>query len=101
MSNLKASLPLEQFSIKVDVQSWREISAKIAFLSEQLKPIKERLEFAAAKAPEGKIITEEYAISLTLCQRDNFNLKAAKAALGEEKLKPFMTATAYTQLRIK
>ncbi len=90
----------DQIKLHANVVLYKEIAAKIKFLGEQLKPVKEYIEAAASKVPEGKIITEEFSVLLTLCQRENFSLKDAKAALGEEKLKPFMSTSVYTTLRV-
>jgi len=99
MSNLKLA---EQSQAQLDeaVAHYKEINAKIAFLSAQLKPYREVIESAAANSPDGQIITEKYKINLVLCQRDNFDKKAAFKALGDKVLSPFVSTVAYTQLRV-
>jgi len=99
MSNLKV-IENSAIQLEIDALAYKDLAAKIRFLGEQLKPIKERLEAAAAAAPEGKIVTEKFQILLSLGQRENFDKKAAIAALGRDKLAPFMSTTAFTQLRV-
>lgn len=99
MSNLKAA-PETQADLDQAVAAYKEINAKIAFLSTQLKSHREVIEAAATNTPDGQVITEKYKITLSLCERENFDKKAAMAALGRDKLAPFLSTTAYTQLRV-
>lgn len=99
MSNLKLA---EQSQEQLDdaVAHYKELNAKIAFLASQIKPYKEIIEAAATQSPDGQIITEKYKINLVLCQRENFDKKAAFKALGDKVLSPFVSTVAYTQLRV-
>lgn len=97
MPNLKSS---KKPNLDQDVIDYKDLAAKIKFFSEKQKAVRDRIEAAVTKIPEGKIITPEYAIVLTVCERETFSLKDAKAVLGEAKLKPFMSSTVYTQLRV-
>ncbi len=100
MSNLKvASLALETKQLDQAVLSYKEIKAKISFLENELKTHKEVIEAAASKTADGKIITQDYKITLTIAERENFSLKNAKAVLGDS-LKPFISTSAYTTLRV-
>ncbi len=83
-----------------DVDAYRKLQAQIKFFSEQLASVRERLQDAAVTAPEGRIVTPEFAIVLSECKRENFSLAAAKKALGEKALAPFVSTTTYTQLRV-
>lgn len=99
MSNLKIA-DQSQIELGQAVSVYKELAAKIAFLSEQQKAAREIIEAAATNSPNGIIITESYKITLSLCQRENFDKKAALAALGKDKLAPFMSTVAFTQLRV-
>lgn len=83
------------------VLAYREHQARIAFETEALKPLREVIERHANAAPGGKIVTEQYAISLTPVERENFDKKAAIATLGRDKLAPFLSTTVFFQLRVK
>ncbi len=82
------------------VAKYKDIKAQMTFLESQLKPIKDTLEVAASQMPDGTIITEAFKIALTIAQRENFSLKNAKAALGEDALKPFISISTYSMLRV-
>lgn len=82
------------------VLSYREIKAKITFLENELKAHKNVIEDAASKTKDGVIITSEYKITLSIAERESFSLKQAKAVLGEEVLKDFISRTPYTTLRV-
>ena len=88
MSNLKVAVAPSTESLDVAVASYKDIKAKIAFLEEQLKASKAIIENAASQTADGKIITPDYKITLSIAERENFSLKNAKAVLGDA-LNPF------------
>lgn len=91
MSNLKivpASAEMEALSQAV--LSYKEIKAKIAFLENELKTHKETIEQAASQTQDGKIITENFKVSLSVFEVKNFDKAGAMATLGD-KLTPFFS----------
>lgn len=97
-TNLKVAQEVNGLDSAVD--SYKSIKAKIAFLEEQLKPCKEVIEEAARQTPDGTIITENYKVTLSIACRENFSLKNAKAALGEDALAEFISTSTYTILKV-
>ena len=101
MSNLKiAKVSPQTETLDQAVLTYQEIKAKIAFLENELKAPRAIIEEAASKTEDGKIITASYKITLSIAERENFSLKNAKAVLGEAALKPFISTSAYTTLRV-
>lgn len=82
------------------VLTYKELKAKIAFLEAELKAPKAVIEAACEKTADGSIITEDFKVSLSIQERETFSLKNAKAVLGEEALKPFISKTVYSTLRV-
>lgn len=83
-----------------DVEAYRALRSKIAFYEEQMKAVREKIQDAVEKVPEGLIHTEDYKISLVESTRQNFDFKSAEAELGKDALKPFVTFSTYKSLRI-
>jgi hypothetical protein len=83
------------------VLSYRELKAKIEFLEAELKTHKETLEEAAASTSEGKIVTEDYSVTLTIYPQDSFDKKAAFAKLGESVLGQFVKTELRKRLTVK
>lgn len=87
-------------AINQAVLSYKEIKAKITYLENELKTHKEVIEEAAKSTENGSIIREEWKVVLTIAERESFSLKNAKAVLGEATLKPFISTSTYTVLRV-
>jgi hypothetical protein len=99
MANPKlVSIP-QANDVDLAVATYKDISAKIKFLEEQLKAPKEVIEAAAAQTADGKIVTPEYKVTLSIVTRENFSLKNAKPVLGSA-LDPFISKSTYTQLKV-
>lgn len=74
---------------------WHQLSAekkKIEARCEDLKPVLEK----ALRKAEGKT---RWSLLLVEFDRENFKLKDAKAALGEETLAPFISFSPVVQIR--
>ena len=82
------------------VIQYREIQAKLAYLQNELKAPRQVIENAVLAAPELKIITPEYKITMSEVNRENFDKKAALVALGREVLAPYISTTSFFQLRV-
>lgn len=95
-----AQIAVEETVLLQSVLSYKELKSKIAFLENELKTHKEVIETAASQTPDGKIVTEKFKITLSIAERENFSLKTARAVLGEDVLKEFITVSAYTTLRV-
>lgn len=98
--NLVQSQPQVTETLNQAVLTYKELKAKITFLENELKSSKEIIEAALSQTQEGSIITENWKASLSISQRESFSLKNAKAILGEEALKPFISNSVYTSLRV-
>jgi hypothetical protein len=90
----------ESDSLLNTVNTYRALKRQIQRLEEELKEKRDALEAAARQTPDGVLETPDFKITLTLAQRENFNLKTAKQVLGEEALKDFISVTNYTLVRV-
>jgi len=101
MSELKLAqvAPKSPATLLQAVLAYKDIKAQITFLEEQLKGHKETIEAAASNTPDGKIVTEHFKVTLSICERENFKLKDAKIVLGDA-LAPFISTSAYTMLKV-
>lgn len=59
------------------VESYKKIKAKITFLEEQLKRYRDTIEEYAEKTKDGKIITEDWQVTLSTFETSYFDTKAA------------------------
>lgn len=82
------------------VTKYKELQAKITFLSEELKASRSIIESAVKDAPGQRIVTPNFKVALIEMSRENFDKKAAIAILGKKKLSPFMSTTVFHQLRV-
>ena len=84
MSELKLAqvAPKSPATLLQAVLAYKDIKAQITFLEEQLKGHKETIEAAASNTPDGKIVTEHFKVTLSICERENFKLKDAKNCPG-------------------
>ncbi len=82
------------------VIKYKELQAQITFIQNELKAPRAIIESAASAAPEQSIVTPLFKISLIEVERENFDKKAAIAAIGRKKLAPYMSTTTFQQLRV-
>jgi len=80
-------------------EEYKTLRHKLEALEEQIKERRAILEAAVAKSEEHKLIVGAFKLTLIECNRENFDLKAAKPVLGD-KLIPFIKEIKYTQLRV-
>lgn len=80
------------------VEQYKKIKAQISFLEEQLKPYKHILEMACVDLG-GQIITPHFKITLSLQERESFDLKRARLEIPETVEKYLLTHS-YTVLRV-
>lgn len=92
--------PKSNEALSQAVLSFKEIKAKIKFLENELLPHKQVIELACSKTENGKIVTEEFSLTLAVIQKENFKLKDARLLLGD-KLSPFISLSTYTALTVK
>ncbi len=80
-----------------------ELKAKIEFLTSELKTKEDIIKAHLCKTETGKVITPQWSATLDIQDgRESFSLKNAKAVLGEEVLKPFITiGKPFSVLRVK
>lgn len=82
------------------VLAYKEIQTKLKFFENELKVHKSVIEEALQKTENGIISNELFTATLSIVERENFSLKAAKAEMGEEALKKFISKSVYTTLRV-
>jgi hypothetical protein len=75
----------------------KEESAKLEALMKRLRNV---VEVALAGEPDRRAEIAGFVCSVSDVERDNFNLKKALEKLDGRVLRPFITTSKYTQLRI-
>lgn len=79
---------------------YMRLKAQSAELEAALKRIRNVLEVAVGSAPEKRAEIAGFKFALVEVERDNFNLKKALEKLDKRTLRPFITTSRYTQLRV-
>jgi hypothetical protein len=108
MSNKSTILTLVPTDLNTVADKYFQAKAEIKRLENSLKALRIILEEEILKAPtssnslEAKLTLEleAFAVSLSDCSRESFDLKSAKVQLGDV-LKPFIKNTSYTRLNVK
>lgn len=81
------------------VEAFRVLRTRIAILEAELKIPREIMQKAAEKSLNGIVTGTGYKISLIDCEREVFDLKAARVVLGK-RLGPFLSVSSYKQMRV-
>lgn len=83
------------------VRRYAVIAEQIKELEDEKRDLKGAIENQLAHAGVKQATFGEFEVSQSDCSRENFNLKEACRVLNKSLLAPFISETAYTQLRVK
>jgi hypothetical protein len=87
-------------NIAETVVEYQAAKDQMAALEAVLKRLRNVIEVALADQPEQKAEIAGYRCAVIEVERDNFNLKKALEKLDGRVLRPFITTSKYTQLRV-
>jgi hypothetical protein len=79
---------------------YMSLKSQIDQLEKQKDQLRKSIEQMVISEPEMKMSTETYNILLSECSRENFDLKTARVALGNEVVGKFVKVTNFKQLRV-
>lgn len=82
------------------VETFKEIQAKMRFLESELKTARDTIMQAVENAPDGKIVTEEWSITLCEFEAPYFDKKAAFEKHGK-LLEKFVSTRPQQRLTVK
>lgn len=82
------------------VETYKEIQAKMRFLESELRTAKETIMAAVENAPDGKIVTEEWSVTLSEFDVEYFDKKAAFEKHGR-LLQKFVSTRTQQRLTVK
>lgn len=87
-------------NIEDTVREYVELKAQSEQLEKAMKRLRNVLEVALSGEPEHKAVIAGFRLVLIEVERDNFNLKKAKEELDGRMLRPYISISKYTQLRL-
>lgn len=99
MNKTNPALKVLPQSLDGKAREYKRIQKEIENLEDLAKLFRDDLD-QAAKAAGGQVDCGQYRIKSVSCKRENFSLKNAKQALGDEALRPFISVSQYSQLKI-
>lgn len=80
---------------------YREICDKLTALEKNKKHLREIILKKVADSGDTEIVAGEFKAIVQDQSRENFNIKAAKDALGDKILTPFLSTTTFKKLTVK
>jgi deoxyxylulose-5-phosphate synthase len=82
------------------ITEYEKLKSEIEALEARAKRLRDEI-VAHVEREGGRSEVGVYELKLTMCERQNFDLKSAVVGLGEEVLKPFIKITEYPRLQVK
>jgi hypothetical protein len=87
-------------NIEETVREYARLKNEAAELETHLKRLRNVIEVALSGEPEHKATIAGIHLSLVEVERDNFNLKKAMEKLDGRVLRPYITTSRYTMLKL-
>lgn len=82
------------------VLEYARLKEEHAALEKTMKRLRNVIEVALAEQPEHRATIAGFRLALVPVERRSFDLKAALEKLDKRKLRPFISTSEYTQLRL-
>lgn len=79
---------------------YMRLKAQVAELESAMKRLRNVIEVAIAEEPDRRATLAGFRFSLVDVERDNFNLKKALEKLDGRALRPFISTSRYTMLKV-
>jgi len=87
-------------NVEEAAQEYLRLKAQAAELEAAMKRLRNVLEVAVGESPDRRAEIAGVTFALVDVERENFNLKKALEKLDRRALRPFITTSRYTQLRV-
>jgi hypothetical protein len=101
MSQVLQRSPVELVpNIEEAALEYMRLKAQAAELDAAMKRLRNVIEVAIAEEPEKRAVIAGFRFALVTVERDNFNLKKALEKLDGRVLRPYITTSRYTMLKV-
>lgn len=97
---MKTAIKSVPMTLDAIAQAYVQKRAEIEQAETELKFFRDVLELAATQSPNRRVETVDHNVLVVNVEREVFSLSKARLALCEEMLKPFISISQYTQLRV-